>query len=68
LALKDLFSGFFVVEEEDDELEAPPEENEQQERQHGAHSSFPTSLVPILTNDAPSSAAKWKSLLIPIDK
>ena len=33
MALKDLFSGFFVVEEEDDELDAPLEENEQQERQ-----------------------------------
>ncbi|MDK9869118.1 cell division protein SepF [Staphylococcus equorum] len=29
MALKDLFSGFFVVEEEDDELEAPEEEQAQ---------------------------------------
>ncbi|SCS97772.1 cell division protein SepF [Staphylococcus caeli] len=33
MALKDLFSGFFVVEEEDDQLEAPPEE-EQGRQQH----------------------------------
>jgi len=33
VALKDLFSGFFVVEEEDDQLEAPPEE-EQGRQQH----------------------------------
>ena len=31
MALKDLFSGFFVVEEEDDDLKAPPEE--EQDRQ-----------------------------------
>jgi len=35
VALKDLFSGFFVVEEEDDDLKAPPEEeqNHQQNKQ-----------------------------------
>ncbi|MFQ3792706.1 cell division protein SepF [Staphylococcus nepalensis] len=35
MALKDLFSGFFVVEEEDDDLKAPPEEeqNHQQNKQ-----------------------------------
>ncbi|PTJ85416.1 cell division protein SepF [Staphylococcus succinus] len=32
MALKDLFSGFFVVEEEDDELEAPPEEEKDKQQ------------------------------------
>jgi cell division inhibitor SepF len=32
VALKDLFSGFFVVEEEDDELEAPPEEEKDKQQ------------------------------------
>src|SRR5699024_598644 len=32
-ALKDLFSGFFVVEEEDDELEAPEEQDRKQNKQ-----------------------------------
>jgi cell division inhibitor SepF len=38
VALKDLFSGFFVVEEEDDQLEAPPEEDNRQHQKQQAQS------------------------------
>ncbi|PTE27681.1 cell division protein SepF [Staphylococcus equorum] len=38
MALKDLFSGFFVVEEEDDELEAPEEEQGRQQNKQQAQS------------------------------
>lgn len=38
MALKDLFSGFFVVEEEDDQLEAPPEEDNRQHQKQQAQS------------------------------
>ncbi|PTE43031.1 cell division protein SepF [Staphylococcus equorum] len=38
MALKDLFSGFFVVEEEDDELEAPEEEQGRQQSNQQAQS------------------------------
>jgi cell division inhibitor SepF len=38
VALKDLFSGFFVVEEEDDELEAPEEEQGRQQNKQQAQS------------------------------
>ncbi|WP_261697771.1 cell division protein SepF [Staphylococcus equorum] len=38
MALKDLFSGFFVGEEEDDELEAPEEEQGRQQNKQQAQS------------------------------
>ncbi|KRG09923.1 cell division protein SepF [Staphylococcus sp. NAM3COL9] len=38
MALKDLFSGFFVVEEEEDELEAPEEEQGKQQNKQQAQS------------------------------
>ncbi|MEB7787598.1 cell division protein SepF [Staphylococcus equorum] len=38
MALKDLFSGFFVVEEDDDELEAPEEEQGRQQNKQQAQS------------------------------
>ncbi|MFQ3906339.1 cell division protein SepF [Staphylococcus sp. Mo2-7] len=38
MALKDLFSGFFVVEEEDHELEAPEEEQGRQQNKQQAQS------------------------------
>lgn len=38
MALKDLFSGFFVVEEEDDELEAPEKEQGRQQNKQQAQS------------------------------
>lgn len=38
MALKDLFSGFFVFEEEDDELEAPEEEQGRQQNKQQAQS------------------------------
>ncbi|MDG0843332.1 cell division protein SepF [Staphylococcus equorum] len=38
MALKDLFSGFFVVEEEDDELEAPEQEQDRQQNKQQAQS------------------------------